>query len=72
MNDSISARAICPFFRRAEKQFVRCEGMEPGQRVEIGFRSKSKHKGWLDRYCCSYNFGCCPLYRALEQNCKET
>ena len=50
MNDSISARAICPFFRRAEKQFVRCEGMEPGQRVEIGFRSKSKHRGWLDRY----------------------
>ena len=72
MNENISARAKCPVFQWAGKQFVRCEGLEPGQRVEITFKRKTRHGAWVERYCCSYRYEQCPLYQALEQNCKET
>lgn len=71
MNEAISVRAKCPFFRAAKKQYIHCEGLEHGQRVELNFKRKTKHSAWVERYCCSYRYEQCPLYQALEQNCKE-
>lgn len=67
MNDRISARAVCPFFRRADGQRILCDGVQSGQQAELRFSRKAKWQEWLEDHCCTYEYEGCFLCRALMQ-----
>ena len=61
------ADAKCPYFRDESraKQKIMCSGCEPGQTVQLFFRSETKRQTWLKEKCCSWNYGHCPMHVAL-------
>ena len=66
--------AKCPYWRYAtgaERREIVCQGIRSGQTIRTHFRGEGDRVIWLRTYCCSFNFGRCPLCRAIENDWKE-
>lgn len=59
--------AKCPYFRdeSAKGQKISCSGCEPGQTVNLFFRSEKKRQAWLKEKCGSWSYGKCPMHCAI-------
>lgn len=56
----------CPFFRRAEKSRIVCEGAFPGSSCTTWLESRQERDKVLTRYC-KRDYCQCPLYRAAAE-----
>ena len=57
--------AKCPFYQRATRQEIVCEGFERGQNVTLGWRGGKGKTRHMQEYCCK-SFEKCEIYRALS------
>ena len=58
-NDVIAGRAICPFFKKAEKNWICCECAIGGSRLMHVFPSRAKQEEHVDGYCCAFAYVRC-------------
>jgi len=43
--------ALCPYYRRAEKQLIVCEGVEENATLHQAFSSSTQLKDYKTKYC---------------------
>lgn len=63
-NDNVSARALCPFFKGAEKKEIRCEGAVDEAATLLVFVSGERRGAHVERYCCG-RYSECAAFRAV-------
>lgn len=64
-NDAISARAVCPYYVRAEKNHITCDGVVDQATTSLVFVEVQLMRDYADVYCCRFAFRRCPVYRML-------
>jgi len=55
-----SAHAVCPFYEKSEKNYVRCECVIGGARLLHVFDTERTCKMHFEKFCCSYDYVRCP------------
>lgn len=70
-NTTSSARAICPYYLRAEiteggKSVVVCEGVSKNSETAIIFRSRAAILEWMNGRCETYEYASCPYARMVQ------
>lgn len=68
------AEAKCPYWKfesGPKRREVICQGVQPGQSIRTHFALEEQRLEWMRGYCCSFNFGKCPLCRAIETDWTE-
>lgn len=63
-NETVSARALCPFYKYARKKEIRCEGIVSRAASSLVFVSEKLRAAHSGRYCCG-DYRLCPVYRAI-------
>lgn len=43
--------AVCPYYKRDDKQMICCEGIESGTVIRLAFSSAVRRKDYKDQYC---------------------
>ena len=58
--------AQCPFYKRAEKQLIVCEGVEDGSTLHLAFSSSTRLKEYKAQHCDG-KYISCMIARMLEE-----
>ena len=67
----ISPDVVCPFYRRHDKLRILCDGFVPGTHMCMAFTSEQRRLAYIHGKCMDLeHYQQCPLYEALEKNCK--
>lgn len=70
MSDLKDIYALCPFYRRAEKQMIFCEGVEDNSTIHIAFASAKRKEAYKKQYCDS-GYRDCLVSQMLERKYDE-
>lgn len=66
MSDRRDIYVRCPFYKRAERQHIICEGVEDGATTHVAFSSPLRLNEYMSGYCdCDYSH--CRVTRMLEE-----
>ena len=65
-NDAISARIICPYYRRIARGksslcAVVCDGLCGGSEIMNLFRTRREMWAWIYGNCATHSYGQCPV-----------
>lgn len=64
-NISKHAKVICPFFSGGERNYLCCESSIPGTWLRYMFHNNAMCDRWMDKYCCTREWGECPYAKML-------
>ena len=75
-NTTSSARAICPYYLRAEittggKATIICEGVSDNSETAIIFRTRAAITAWMENNCESYQYDTCPYAKMMQGRYQE-
>lgn len=62
---TVSAYAICPFYRSEDPQKIYCEGVTSHSSIHNVFGDAKYKKSYEQRFCCSYDYKNCKIAKAL-------
>jgi len=64
-----NADYICPLYQRRNRgTMIRCEGILPGSAYTLTrFPTVSGYVRWNEKYCKSWAYRKCPIYKAVEE-----
>lgn len=61
----------CPFFRTQRKKYIECEGLCDHSVIRCHFAREKGMINHMTQYCCSMNFGKCPMGKMLYAKYEE-
>lgn len=66
-NKERDGKAICPFYETSDRQWIRCECVIGGARLNHIFPTNADAEEYLRRYCDSYDYVQCRYCALLCQ-----
>lgn len=61
----VSKSALCPFYKKEDKQMVFCDGVEPNSSTHLAFANASDCQAYKHKHCRN-EYTECEVYRMLE------
>ena len=72
MDTFLSKYVQCPFYVEDGRKYIRCEGVEAGTNIRLGFRSDRKCVLYENKYCTTCDWEKCRIAKMLGAKYGQT